>query len=167
MLNAEYLRRRLHYDPLAGCFTWNYCEAMRPQWNARFAGKPAGGIRPDGYVRIVVDNQLYLASRLALVWMTGEWPPVLVDHADLDTSNTRWANLRLATKSQNAANSGLLSNNSSGHKGVWRAPSGRWVAEYWQDGKKHRVGVFDQKADAAAARNAAFARAFGEFARAA
>jgi len=165
-LTQEYLRERLDYDPETGVFTWKRSSLMNASWNGKFAGKPAGGIRPDGYSRIVLDNKLHLSHRLAWVWMLGGAAPEVIDHADRDNKNNTWSNLRAATKSQNAVNSGLPVTNTTGVKGVYRTPRGMWVAEYWKDGKKIRVGTFTTIDAARVNREAAVADAFGEFAMA-
>jgi hypothetical protein len=89
------------------------------------------------------------------------FPASAVDHKNLNSLDNRRPNLRLATKSQNAANSLPPRANTSGHKGVSR--NGRnWgakVARIW-------FGTYRTRREAAQV-CAAFARLlFGDFARA-
>lgn len=96
-------------------------------------------------------------------FLTG-WP--LVDHINGDGLDNRRANLRPATPSQNSANRGPASNNTSGYKGVslYRR-TGRWRASVGIDGAQHHLGYFTEPIDAARAYDAAALHHFGEFAR--
>ena len=87
-----------------------------------------------------------------------------VDHRDGDKLNNRRGNLRKATQSQNSKNTLLAKNNTSGFKGVSKAAGGRWRARITVERKEIRLGVFDTKADAAAAYDAAALQLHGEFA---
>ena len=87
-----------------------------------------------------------------------------VDHSDGDKLNNRRGNLRKATQSQNAKNTLLAKNNTSGFKGVSKTAEGRWRARITVERKEIHLGVFDTKADAAAAYDAAALQLHGEFA---
>lgn len=125
----------------------------------------AGWITEWGYRKIEVDGRAYLAHRLAWLYMTGEWPEGEVDHKDCDPANNEWGNLRLATRGQNAQNSSLRADNTSGVKGVSKHPQyDKWVARVGKDGKKHYLGVFPTKEGAEAAAKAFRQALHGEFA---
>lgn len=132
MITQKELKRKLHYDPLTGVFTW----LVRPaKWLD--AGANAGSIQKNGYVSISIDNKKYYAHRLAWLYMTGSWPKGKIDHKDTDKSNCAWSNLREATPTQNNCNTNLRSDNTSGHKGVsWRKDKQRWCAEVKLNGKR-------------------------------
>lgn len=137
-LTAERLRELLDYDPETGRFTWRVRRGPVP------AGGKAGG-RPDGsgYSQIRVDGRLHLAHRLAWLYMTGDQPPVEVDHRDTDPMNNRWSNLRASTRSGNNQNvRRARRNNSSGYLGV-SPRDGRWLAQIHANGKKRWLGLFD------------------------
>lgn len=160
------LRELLDYCPETGVFTRKVRAANVP------AGAVAGCLRPSGYLVISIDDKLRRAHQLAWLYMTGEWPPRFLDHRDLNKSNNRWVNLRLATKSQNQANIGLTKSNASGLKGVSRYRAGEKYGKPWQagigkDGKTFHLGHFPTKEDAHAAYCEAANKLFGEFARAA
>jgi hypothetical protein len=97
-----------------------------------------------------------------------------IDHANCDKLDNRMSNLRLATKSQNAANSGKpikrkLAIHVSRFRGVhWAADksgSGAWCSRIRVNGRDFYLGRFASDTDAAKAYNAAALKHFGEFAR--
>jgi hypothetical protein len=171
-LTQQMLKAILAYDPLTGLFVWKERADVRPQWNGRYAGKIAG------YARVATGGGIYWSirifdwpfhsNRLAWLYMTGEWPEELVDHADRNGLNDRWENLRAADKSQNAANAKRPVTNTTGFKGVSiHKKSGRFRATIRVAGRQVFLGHFDHPEDAHAAYvKAAIARS-GEFARAA
>jgi hypothetical protein len=169
-LTADQLRTLLDYHPKLGLFFWRPREPLRQYdrtWNTRYAGKQAGTPTvPRGYVQILVNTRLYLAHRLAYLWMNGAWPTDEIDHRDGDPANNRWDNLREATSSQNKMNNRMRSDNSSGHKGVhWNTRRRKWCAEVWIDGKKHVFGFFASVEDAVAARDNGARRLHGDYRR--
>lgn len=155
------LRQFLSYDPLSGVFTWKKKRSGRC-----CIGSAAGNLQPDGYIKIQVLGRRYGAHRLAWAFGHGRWPVDLIDHKNGNTRDNRLSNLREADGSQNRANSGLNSRNSSGIKGVyWCKSSRKWRAEICVRGSTHRLGCFLDKSAAAAAYSDAAVRFFGEFAR--
>ncbi len=89
----------------------------------------------------------------------------VVDHINGDTLDNTRANLRLASRSQNMANSQLAANNSSGAKGVcWDKTHNSWQAQIVVNGKRIRLGRFKAKNDAIRAYNVAAFTHHGEFA---
>lgn len=116
------------YQPDTGVFTNN-------------EGKVLGTVRSDGYLVIWFEKRLWRANRLAWFFMTGE-EPECVDHKDRNTLNNAFDNLRAANKSENACNSKLPSNNSSGCKGVtFCKQTGQWRVEINKNGKRFRKRV--------------------------
>lgn len=86
------------------------------------------------------------------------------DHRDGNGLNNQRDNLRVCTNTQNQANKGKQSNNTSGYKGVF------WNNEKWQariniDGKHIHLGHFINVKDAAQAYDNAAKNIYGEFAR--
>ena len=105
MPSAEYLRSRLNYDPETGKFTWKFCEGMSKRWNTRYARKEAGYLnKTRGYVVIRIDGVMYLAHRLAWLWMTGHEPTEEIDHVNRDKADNRFVNLREASRNDNMRN---------------------------------------------------------------
>lgn len=145
-LTAERLRELLIYDRLTGIFTWRVARC-----NHR-AGDAAGHRRSDGYLEVRLDRRLYRANRLAWLYMTGEWPPHLIDHEDRNSGNDRWSNLRPATHSQNHQNQVMRKDAKHGFRGIELHSSGLWRALLTVRGKRIRLGYFKTREEAAAAR---------------
>lgn len=160
MLSLGHVRQILDYNPLTGVFLWKQRVALRVQ-----VGDEAGSIGDKGYRVISIKNRDYKAHQLAWFYMTGEWPDRQIDHKNGVRADNRWANLRLATPLQNAQNSSIRKDNTSGHKGVTRRPNGRWQVVVQCKRKRHHIGTFDEIEQAALAYAEAAKRLHGEFAR--
>ena len=162
---VERLREVLNYDPLTGIFTHRIGRKGR----GTRAGAIAGRIRAyDGYCRIGLDGERYFAHRLAWLYVTGKWPSSDIDHISGEKADNRFANLRLATGSENLANAPRPRHNTTGLKGVnWHGKAGRWRATIKKDRKPIHIGYFDSAIEAHAAYVAKAKELFGEFARAA
>jgi hypothetical protein len=102
------------YSLITGDLYWR----SRPS-NRVKPGAVAGSFnKAIGYTIVGVNGKRYFAHRLIWKWVTGSDPQELIDHIDRDSSNNAWHNLREATVLQNAWNTGLSKNNSTGYKGV-------------------------------------------------
>jgi AP2 domain/HNH endonuclease len=87
-----------------------------------------------------------------------------VDHINGDGLDNRRANLRIATRAQNLANSGSRQG-SSQYKGVsFCRQTGRWKAQITIGGQNHNLGRYSTEEEAAAVYNAAALEAWGEHA---
>ena len=136
-LTAERLREVLNYDPETGVFTW---AKSRPHCRV---GSVAGCLCKNiGYVKLRVDGHLWLAHRLAFLYMTGDWPSHEVDHINGARSDNRWANLRDVVSRVNKENMrSAYSNSQSGVIGVtWFRPAKLWRAAIQVDKKPHHLG---------------------------
>lgn len=143
-LTAARVRHLINYNPKTGLFTWN---AKRRRCTP---GAKAGCRMKNGYIIIRLDNALYLAHRLAWLYMTGAWPAHQIDHVNGDRADNRFSNLREATNIENAHNRHKRRNNKSGYTGV-RAESKRWLAEIKVNYKTIRLGLFDTPEEASRA----------------
>lgn len=154
----------LHYFPKTGEFRWRKDAGRGGRIKA---GSLAGSIhKPSGYRLIGIggSGRTQLASRMAWLYMTGEWPPVTVDHIDRDHANDRWTNLRLATVEQNKQNSPLYANNKTGFKGVhFDNAKGKYRATVAVGKRPRMLGTFDTLEEAVAARDAAARETYGGF----
>lgn len=88
-----------------------------------------------------------------------------VDHINGDGLDNRRENLRIATSSQNKANTPKYKNNTSGYKGVtFNKPLGKWTARIQFKKVYYHLGVFDTPEEGHQAYCAAAERLHGEFA---
>ena len=143
MITALELRERLQYDPTTGLWVW--LKSPRKGWE----GRPAGSLDAYGYRCIKIDGQSYKCSRLAYLYMTGEWPEEEMDHIDRTPWNDRWVNLRPATRTENNLNRVKIG--ASGHQGVYRhSNNDRWIAQH----DNIYIGSYKTIEEAIAARDA-------------
>jgi hypothetical protein len=160
-LSFDRLREVLHYSPETGVFTWKKQLAPRGK-----VGDVAGCIERRGRITIRIDGRLHLAHRLAWIYMTGEWPAIGIDHKNVNPGDNRFSNLRLATQSQNVANTRIRKNSRTGLKGVSIDKArGRYQARITHLGHTHVLGRFESAEDAKAAYDKAAIALNGEFAR--
>ena len=152
-VTQDQLKALLDYDPDTGAFTWRYRPDRPKRWNTRYAGTRAGQIS-NGYTYIQVNGKpAHYGARLAWLYMTGEWPPVQIDHVNGNRSDDRFANLRLATNSQNNTNRVAQRNNSTGVRGVdYPAAAALWRARLMVGGVYYDAGYFRSLDEAVAAR---------------
>jgi HNH endonuclease len=115
-MTRDELKQILHYDPETDRWTWLKA-SPRHQY---LIGQEAGSLNDKGYHVIKIDGKRYYSSRLAWLYMTGEWPTETIDHKDRDPSNGRWDNLRPANLSEQKCNQNIRTDNTSGHKGIDR-----------------------------------------------
>lgn len=145
-LTAEKLRELLDYEPETGLFYW------KVQRRCVHAGREAGSGDGRGYRKIWVSQRSYSAHRLAWMYVHGEWPQGHIDHINGLRSDNRIANLRVCTNADNGQNRGINANNRSGFVGVsFHRQSHKWQAHINAQGKRHSLGEFDDKDDAAKA----------------
>lgn len=104
--------------------------------------------RPTGYSRVTIGGRRVLAHRAAWFLTHGDWPANEIDHVNSNRADNRLANLRLASRSENAQNArgARSSNMSSGLLGVhWNKAAQKWQAEIVIDGKSKHLGLFECK----------------------
>lgn len=87
------------------------------------------------------------------------------DHINRNPLDNRKSNLRPCNLYQNAMNSSIMSNNTSGIIGVnWNKKIQKWLVRIQYYGKRISLGYFSNKEDAIRARLKAELKYFGEFA---
>jgi hypothetical protein len=153
---AVELKTVLSYDPETGIFT------RRKPWGSRKVGDIPGCLSKYGYWQIGVFNQTYGAQVLAWLYVHGEWPQFLVDHANGIKTDNRISNLQLLDYSLNAHNTELRKTNTSGVKGVsfrslvkGKIRNKPWRADIMASGKRTFLGAYVTFEEAVAARHQA------------
>ena len=160
MLTQERLKELLEYDPETGDFWWRVDYGGRTH-----KGDYAGKHNTDGYLQIGVDCRLYMAHRLAWLYMTGEWPSGEIDHINRKRDDNKWENIREATNGQNRANSKLARNSTSGFKGVsWYPRYNKYLTRIMFNEKSTHIGYFASPEEAARAYDKKAVELFGEYA---
>jgi hypothetical protein len=148
LLTQERLREVLEYSPETGVFVWKVKISCRTK-----VKEIAGYLNNQGYVSISIDKKLYLAHRLAFLYMEGYFPEQQIDHLDNIRNNNRWDNLRHVSQSCNLQNCRLQTNSTSGFIGVsWHKYAEKWVAYIKIYGKTIHIGIYNTPEKAAMAR---------------
>lgn len=155
---------RLIYDPATGSFTWRWRTDTNVQTNAQFAGKPAGSLSTEGYLRLRFGKREITAQRVAWLMTYGLPLPREIDHINGNKTDNRITNLRAATTAQNQYNRGPAKNNSTGFKGVSPIKNGRFAAQIKANKKWMYLGAFKTPEEASAAYNEAARKYHGQFA---
>jgi hypothetical protein len=152
MITQTRLKALLSYNLETGLFVWLQQRHSRYPIGSQ-AGISETRVPGYGYVIISLDGVPYKAHRLAWLYVHGEMPAAIVDHINRDKTDNRIANLRLATRSENARNIGRRRDNTSGITGVVFLPkTNRWAAKLTINSWSRFLGSFATKEEAIAAR---------------
>lgn len=137
-ITQERLRSLLHYSPETGVFT-----RLRSR-RGDAVGKVTGCVdKATGYVKIHIEGFLYLAHRLAWIYMHGDCEGMMVDHINMDRADNRIENLRLVNNSQNMHNRLATKASKTGYKGVYITPStGRFTTKIKIGKKPVSLGTY-------------------------
>jgi hypothetical protein len=146
MLTQERLKEVLHYFPRTGIFRWKVNIFRR-----RHKGKIAGGVSGH-YITIGIDGTQYYAHRLAILYMTGEWPKNQTDHKNRNKLDNKFSNLRDVSTAKNRQNRILR----EGQGVCWDKMRERWKASIQVEGKMINLGRFTSR------KKAMFVRKFAE-----
>jgi hypothetical protein len=131
-------------------------------------GDVAGTKSDSGYWNVYVISARYKVHRIIFYMQTGKDPGNnFIDHVSRNPSDN--FELRLATRSQNAANrvKSLYKNKPthSEFKGVtWHKTKKKWIAQIIFNKKKTELGAFASELEAAKVYNLAATEFWGEFA---
>ena len=138
------------YDSESGLLT-------RSKWTSnRTVGAPVGSPNKDGHLKTTIRGKSYLVHRVVWLFYYGEWPEGQLDHIDGDPANNRIANLRIASRVENARNLGVPVHNKTGIMGVsWAKAQRKWVAQIKSESGTIYLGNFDSMFEAACSRKSA------------
>jgi hypothetical protein len=148
MISQERLKQNLSYDPETGVFIW-----LASPKNRLGSGDVAGAVHPvKGYRQIKVLGKLYLAHRLAWLYVYGTYPERQIDHINRNRDDNSIRNLREVEGFENMQNRLVQRNSKSGVKGVhWSKRLKRWIAIIELKGKAKHIGCFKTLHEAEAA----------------
>lgn len=137
--------------------------------NKRMSGLRAGA-KGHGRNRVNVHlmGKYYLLHRIVFSLANSvelKDLPDIIDHIDGDESNNAPSNLRPATHLQSSMNRGGMLKTIHNAKGVQLEASGLWTASITCSGKRHHLGTFQSKEEAAAAYIGAAKILHGEYFR--
>jgi hypothetical protein len=173
-ITPELLRQLLRYEPDTGKLFWlprtreSFASARAfKTWNSRFCGREAfTHVGSDGYRRGKIFGNLHLAHRIVWILSNSEIPKKMdIDHVSGVRGDNRLKNLRLASRSQNRANTCVSASSTSGIKGVhWHKATQKWAAVIRVSGKQKHLGFFFKISEAEAAYLAAAEEYQGQFA---
>jgi len=149
-LTQDRLKSLLSYDKDKGIFTWARRKANKKP------GDAAGCAMANGYWCIRVDKNLYLAHRLAWLYVYGAFPDEQIDHINRDRMDNRISNLRSVSDVDNKRNLPPNKRNTSGHQGIsWHSGVNKWYAYIGADNKTIALGTYADINDAIHARKQA------------
>jgi len=138
IITQEELKSQLHYDQNTGIFTWK----------EKKQGRTANlSITPKRYLRIKVLNTVYLAHRLAWLYVYGEFPKIYIDHINRNPSDNRISNLRETTAMQNSQNM-TKSNKPLNKVGVHSLRNGGYSSSIKVNSKTKWLGTFKTEEEA-------------------
>lgn len=156
----EDIKDFVEYNPETGTFVWTQDRGYN-----KVKGKEILNVDANGYNIVVFKGKNYKAHRVAF-YLMGEEVPEFVDHISGNRSDNRWANLRPATKSQNAVNSKAREGASQKSRGVdFNKQQGKFRARITEGQKTKLIGYFPTEELAYSAYKAEAQKVFGEFVR--
>jgi hypothetical protein len=168
MISPSELRILFSYDAASGSLIWN----QRASRNGPINCGDVAGYAPadDGvkYCQVSIRYRKYQLHHVVWAWHHGEYPAQFIDHINGNRLDNRIENLRLASPTENCANSRKQANGRAPYKGVyWKKSSNRWAAKVQCRGVPYFLGSFDTPEEAQVAYIEKATELFGPFARAA
>ena len=144
MITQERLKELLDYDQETGVFV----RRIVPRSSRVQIGAIAGTLKKRGYLVIGIDNSIYMAHRLAWLYVYGKFPDNGIDHINGVRNDNRIVNLRDVTQKINIQNQRLArSDNKLGMLGV-STRRGKFMAQININGIRTYLGDFEIAEDA-------------------
>lgn len=164
--DLEVLNELFSYDPETGELRWKVGK-INKHGRQREVGSIAGKPNSLGYSKVRVNKGVFGVHRIAWKMHYGTDPGRMqVDHKNMNPSDNRISNLRLASIVQNRRNTKVGKTNTSGYKGVsFVKPTGKWKAYLTYNGELVTFGEYDTAEEANEVICAAREALHGEFAR--
>lgn len=135
MNNVELFKEYFEYKD--GFLIWAKTSGTRG-----IKGTKAGKIRKDGYYDVGLKGKYYLVHRIIFALHNGYIPEV-IDHINRDPSDNRIENLREVNYSQNAFNSKISKNNTTGVKGIRLTKNNKYEARVAVNKITTQIGTFE------------------------
>lgn len=144
-LTHERLLETLDFDPATGTFTWKVRRSNRVKIGSR-----AGVLHaPSGGRYIAIDNEKFMAHRLAFFYVNKRWPNTDVRPADGNYDNCAISNLLEVVRVELAHLRTKQANNTSGYLGVSKTPRGKWQSALTWNYQQFSLGANFETAEAA------------------
>lgn len=145
-LTHDTLLTVLDFDPATGIFVWKVARSNRVKIGSR-----AGVLhQASGGRYISIDNEKFMAHRLAFFFVNKRWPNTDVRPNDGDYDNCEIANLTEVSRVELAhTRKGTVKNNTSGFAGVSRTNKGKWQASITWNYKQISLGANFESPEAA------------------
>ena len=137
MITVDRLKELFNYCPESGLFT-----RIKRTGTAFSAGQIAGSVNDKGYLCIKIDGKSYKAHKLAIMYVTGEYPKE-VDHRNGVRSDNSYKNLRTATSEQNSYNRKIRSDSVTGCRNVIKQTNGRYNVKVQVKGVRISFGSYE------------------------
>lgn len=138
-ITQDRLKELVHYNQLTGEFKW-IVKGRLPK---------IGYKNSKGYIQIRLDDVLYMAHRLAWLYVHGEFPTNQIDHINRIKDDNRIANLRIVTNAENHQNMPVRKDSKTGFEGVsFSSREKRWRAYITANKKRYELGLFKDINDA-------------------
>lgn len=174
--DIETLRQLVRYEPETGKLYWlprtidlcpgKYPKRIMASFNTRWSGKEITKLDGNGYIQLEIYGCVQNGHVVAWSIYNGYVPSCEIDHLNGIRTDNRICNLREATDKQQGMNRGISSRNTSGVKGIsFQKGLNKWRPRIQVNGKSLSLGCFDSFDEAVAARKAAEAKYYGEYAR--
>ncbi len=147
-LTYEYVTSILEYYPDTGVFLW-----LVDGDNFKKADVADKGGSSKYYRYISINDNTFMAHRVAWLCVMREWPKEQIDHVDHVKNNNIFSNLREVSNAENSRNMPLSKNNKSGVSGVIQCKQKtKWLAQINVNKQPLILGYFEDKFEAICAR---------------
>jgi hypothetical protein len=123
-----------------GIVTWKSAPARCVK-----VGSIVGVKRQTGHLWVQIDGKAIALHRIIWAMHYNVWPNGMIDHINQNPKDNRICNLRIASKSQNAANiSKAPITNKTGYKNVsFNKKTNKYVSYITSNSKRHHLGLFE------------------------